>query len=147
MFLEALTIESQSSDEISARETLGRLTGEVIKTVRDSIRQGFLDWSPRLLLAMYSCEIQASSKLQIFSPFLRSDHRFLLCSSFFRFNMKHRSLTITTLEISRSSWARLRCYYPPPRSHHHRAPEGRHSIFHSAVYPSSCRVIWLQRRD
>jgi ribosome assembly protein 1 len=72
VFLEAVTIESQSGDEISARETLGRLTGEVIKTVRDSIRQGFLDWSPRLLLAMYSCEIQASGELQISSSCLRS---------------------------------------------------------------------------
>jgi ribosome assembly protein 1 len=39
------------------------LTGEVIKSTRDSIRQGFLDWSPRLLLAMYSCEIQASAEV------------------------------------------------------------------------------------
>ena len=62
VFLEAVTIEPSSSAETSARENLGRLTGEVIKTVRDSIRQGFLDWSPRLLLAMYSCEIQASGK-------------------------------------------------------------------------------------
>lgn len=63
-----MTVESPSGNEISARETLGRLTGEVIKTVRDSIHQGFLDWSPRLLLAMYSCEIQASSKPFIASP-------------------------------------------------------------------------------
>lgn len=40
----------------------GRLTGEAIRIVRDSVTQGFLDWSPRILLAMYSCEIQASSK-------------------------------------------------------------------------------------
>ncbi|KAF1937924.1 P-loop containing nucleoside triphosphate hydrolase protein [Clathrospora elynae] len=39
----------------------GRLTGEVIKAVRSGIHQGFLDWSPRMLLAMYSCEIQAST--------------------------------------------------------------------------------------
>lgn len=63
VFLEQVTISAPAEDESSARETLGRLTGEVIKTVRDSIRQGFLDWSPRLLLAMYSCEIQASSML------------------------------------------------------------------------------------
>jgi hypothetical protein len=43
-------------------EELGRLTGEVIRSVRDAVWQGFLDWSPRILLAMYSCEIQASSK-------------------------------------------------------------------------------------
>jgi ribosome assembly protein 1 len=49
-------------DETSARDKLGRLTGEVIKTVQSSIHQGFKDWSPRLMLAMYSCEIQASSK-------------------------------------------------------------------------------------
>jgi ribosome assembly protein 1 len=50
-------------DEISARDKLGRLTGEVIKTVQNSIHQGFKDWSPRLMLAMYSCEIQASSEV------------------------------------------------------------------------------------
>ena len=44
-------------------ELMGALTSEAIKTVRDAVRQGFLDWSPRLLLAMYSCEIQASGEL------------------------------------------------------------------------------------
>jgi ribosome assembly protein 1 len=29
--------------------------------VRSAIHAGFLDWSPRLLLAMYTCEIQAST--------------------------------------------------------------------------------------
>lgn len=61
VFLEEVIVTAPSDEESSSREQLGRLTGEVIKTVRDSIRQGFLDWSPRLLLAMYSCEIQASS--------------------------------------------------------------------------------------
>ena len=60
VFLEEVTITND--DETSARENLGRMTGEMIRTVRESIHQGFLDWSPRLLLAMYSCEIQASSK-------------------------------------------------------------------------------------
>ncbi|KAH8705347.1 putative ribosome biogenesis protein Ria1 [Talaromyces proteolyticus] len=41
----------------------GRLTGEAIRIVRESISQGFLDWSPRILLAMYSCEIQASTEV------------------------------------------------------------------------------------
>ncbi|KAL8907963.1 MAG: hypothetical protein Q9207_001109 [Kuettlingeria erythrocarpa] len=61
VFLEEVTVAAASDDEPSSRDQLGRLTGEVIKTARDSIRQGFLDWSPRLLLAMYSCEIQAST--------------------------------------------------------------------------------------
>lgn len=62
VFLEEVTVTPSTDDESSARDKLGRLTGEVIKTVQQAIRQGFLDWSPRLLLAMYSCEIQASSK-------------------------------------------------------------------------------------
>jgi len=47
--------------EEESSQNIGRLTGEIIRTVRESIRQGFLDWSPRILLAMYSCEIQASA--------------------------------------------------------------------------------------
>ncbi|KAL8693557.1 MAG: hypothetical protein Q9218_001643 [Villophora microphyllina] len=63
VFIEEVTVAATSEDNSSSRDMLGRLTGEVIKTVRDSIRQGFLDWSPRLLLAMYSCEIQASTEV------------------------------------------------------------------------------------
>ena len=62
--------EGDSADGASARDRLGRLTGEVIKTVQQSIHKAFLDWSPRLLLAMYSCEIQASSKPTPFPPLL-----------------------------------------------------------------------------
>jgi ribosome assembly protein 1 len=62
VFLEEVMVNTSIEDELSARDKLGRLTGEVIKTVQNSIKQGFLDWSPRLMLAMYSCEIQASSK-------------------------------------------------------------------------------------
>lgn len=62
VFLEEVTVNTSSDDDSSARDTLGRLTGEVIKSVQQAIKQGFLDWSPRLLLAIYSCEIQASSK-------------------------------------------------------------------------------------
>lgn len=63
VFIEDVTVApAEEEAAVSARDRLGRLTGEVIKTVQQSIRQGFLDWSPRLMLAMYSCEIQASSK-------------------------------------------------------------------------------------
>jgi ribosome assembly protein 1 len=55
---------SGPSDSTSATgDTLGRLTGEIIRTVRDSIKTCFLDWSPRIMLAMYSCEIQASTEV------------------------------------------------------------------------------------
>jgi ribosome assembly protein 1 len=63
VFLEEVTISATSHEESSARDQLGRLTGETIKTVRDAIHTGFMDWSPRLMLAMYSCEIQASTEV------------------------------------------------------------------------------------
>ena len=64
VFIEDVSVTPPSSTEGedgSARDHFGRLTGEVIKTVQQSIHKAFLDWSPRLMLAMYSCEIQASS--------------------------------------------------------------------------------------
>ncbi|KAK5948467.1 Cytoplasmic GTPase/eEF2-like protein (ribosomal biogenesis) [Knufia fluminis] len=45
-----------------ASET-GRLTGELIVSTRESIRTSFLSWSPRILLAMYSCTIQATPEV------------------------------------------------------------------------------------
>ena len=57
VFLESVSINTTTDEDLD----LGRLTGEAIRLVRDSITQGFLDWSPRIMLAMYSCEIQASS--------------------------------------------------------------------------------------
>lgn len=62
VFLEDVSIAASLEHEGIAPEMTGSMTGEAIKTVRDAIRQGFLDWSPRLMLAMYSCEIQASSE-------------------------------------------------------------------------------------
>ncbi|KAF2646044.1 elongation factor 2 [Massarina eburnea CBS 473.64] len=58
VFLEDVTLTSPSVEDTT---NTGRLTGEVIKTTRSSIHQAFLDWSPRILLAMYTCEIQAST--------------------------------------------------------------------------------------
>ncbi|KAF2873880.1 P-loop containing nucleoside triphosphate hydrolase protein [Massariosphaeria phaeospora] len=60
IFLEDVSI-TMIRDEDAALDRMARLTGEVIKTVRSAIHAGFLDWSPRLLLAMYACEIQAST--------------------------------------------------------------------------------------
>ena len=62
VFLEDLSVQANSNDELD----MGRLTGEAIRLVREGISAGFLDWSPRIMLAMYSCEIQATSKS---SPF------------------------------------------------------------------------------
>ncbi|RMZ89397.1 hypothetical protein DV736_g3391, partial [Chaetothyriales sp. CBS 134916] len=45
---------------VDATDNTGRLTGELINAVRESIRSGFLEWSPRILLAMYRCTIQVT---------------------------------------------------------------------------------------
>lgn len=39
------------------------IQGQVIAATKEACRQGFLDWSPRLLLAMYTCDIQATAEV------------------------------------------------------------------------------------
>ncbi|KAJ4207265.1 Cytoplasmic GTPase/eEF2-like protein (ribosomal biogenesis) [Fusarium falciforme] len=62
VFVEEVTL-NLAEDDTSARDKLGRLTGEIIKTFQSALRSGFLDWSSRLMLAMYSVEIQASTEV------------------------------------------------------------------------------------
>lgn len=62
VFVESVTLDLPD-ESTSARDKLGRLTGEVIKTFQASLRSGFLDWSPRIMLAMYTVEIQASTEV------------------------------------------------------------------------------------
>ena len=57
VFLESVTIANDAEDLSS-----GRLTGDILRAVRSSIVTGFLDWSPRILLAMYSVEIQTNTE-------------------------------------------------------------------------------------
>lgn len=61
--VEDVTLNLAGDEAASAREKLGRLTGEIIKTFQSALRAGFLDWSSRLMLAMYSVEIQASTEV------------------------------------------------------------------------------------
>ena len=49
---------------ILEQNRMAQTTGSLISSFRDACRNAMLDWSPRLLLAMYSCEIQASSKFR-----------------------------------------------------------------------------------
>ncbi|EPS42494.1 hypothetical protein H072_3537 [Dactylellina haptotyla CBS 200.50] len=63
VFLEEVKVEVADEEVEALRLKFGQLTGEFITAVTSAIRQGFLDWSPRLLLAMYSCEIQASTEV------------------------------------------------------------------------------------
>lgn len=61
VFIDDISVTSANgSGEEDQSTNIGRLTGEIIKMVQKSIYAGFLDWSPRLMLAMYTVEIQAS---------------------------------------------------------------------------------------
>ncbi|KAF9111733.1 Cytoplasmic GTPase/eEF2-like protein (ribosomal biogenesis) [Mortierella sp. AM989] len=45
------------------RSKMAVTSGQVITTMRDACRLGFLEWSPRLMLAMYSCDIQTTAEV------------------------------------------------------------------------------------
>ncbi|KAI1789569.1 translation elongation factor 2 [Ganoderma leucocontextum] len=60
-FVEAITLEREGIEQEQASNRMAHLTGSFISAVRDGCRNGLLDWSPRLMLAMYTCDIQAST--------------------------------------------------------------------------------------
>lgn len=47
-------------EDINYQRNISNLSGRLITTTRDMIHQSFMDWSPRIMLAMYSCDVQAS---------------------------------------------------------------------------------------
>lgn len=56
----AVVIESLPSPSDSDLSQHPRLIGEVLTTTQRAIHAAFLDWSPRLMLALYTVEIQAT---------------------------------------------------------------------------------------
>lgn len=52
---------SYKLDSDSGRGSASAVVGSLISAVRDAARSGLLDWSPRIKLAMYTCDIQAST--------------------------------------------------------------------------------------
>jgi phage baseplate assembly protein W len=48
--------------DFTAQGRVGQVTGSLMSAVRDACWNGLLDWSPRLMLAMYTCDIQASGE-------------------------------------------------------------------------------------
>ncbi|KAG5934129.1 hypothetical protein E4U53_000758 [Claviceps sorghi] len=62
VFVEDISLDL-TGDDTPAPDKLSRLTSEIIKTFQASLRAAFLDWSPRLMLAMYSVEIQAATEV------------------------------------------------------------------------------------
>lgn len=60
-FVESIDVNADGVQKEIVQNRLSQVTGSVISAVRDACRNGLLDWSPRLMLAMYSCDIQAST--------------------------------------------------------------------------------------
>ncbi|WVQ77258.1 hypothetical protein IAR50_006941 [Cryptococcus sp. DSM 104548] len=56
--VEYVEVDSDELAEGGGGQVVG---GALISAVRDACRQGMLDWSPRIKLAMYTCDIQAST--------------------------------------------------------------------------------------
>ncbi|PKC16858.1 P-loop containing nucleoside triphosphate hydrolase protein [Rhizophagus irregularis] len=59
-FLEDFTINTNDED-VDISEIRSKLGGQIITTMRDACNKGFLEWSSRLMLAMYSCDVQATT--------------------------------------------------------------------------------------
>ncbi|PPQ99188.1 hypothetical protein CVT26_014111 [Gymnopilus dilepis] len=60
-FVEQVEVDREALEKEMEQNRMSQVTGSLISAVRDACRNGLLDWSPRLMLAMYSCEIQAST--------------------------------------------------------------------------------------
>ncbi|TPX45670.1 hypothetical protein SeLEV6574_g03736 [Synchytrium endobioticum] len=60
--IEECKIERPDSEE-GMSSMLFSLSGQVISTMKEACRQAFLQWSPRLMLAMYSCDLQAPAEV------------------------------------------------------------------------------------
>jgi len=60
-FVEQVDIDTKSLESEIEQNRTQQITGSFVSSFRDACRNALLDWSPRLLLAMYSCEIQAST--------------------------------------------------------------------------------------
>ncbi|THV03832.1 P-loop containing nucleoside triphosphate hydrolase protein [Dendrothele bispora CBS 962.96] len=60
-FLEELNIDHERLEGEIAQNRMTQVTGSLMSAIRDACRNGLLDWSPRLLLAMYTCDIQCST--------------------------------------------------------------------------------------
>ncbi|KAH6912905.1 translation elongation factor 2 [Coprinopsis sp. MPI-PUGE-AT-0042] len=60
-FVEQVDVDREALEKEMEQNRVAQVTGSVITSVRDACRNGLLDWSPRLMLAMYTCDIQAST--------------------------------------------------------------------------------------
>ncbi|KAF9172877.1 Cytoplasmic GTPase/eEF2-like protein (ribosomal biogenesis) [Mortierella sp. AD011] len=61
--VEILESGQEGGASAEGRSKMAVTSGQVITTMRDACRLGFLEWSPRLMLAMYSCDIQTTAEV------------------------------------------------------------------------------------
>ncbi|KAH9936252.1 uncharacterized protein B0H18DRAFT_973049 [Fomitopsis serialis] len=60
-FVESVEVDREGIEQEKLHNRMAQVTGAFITSVREACRNGLLDWSPRLMLAMYTCDIQAST--------------------------------------------------------------------------------------
>ncbi|KZT73840.1 P-loop containing nucleoside triphosphate hydrolase protein [Daedalea quercina L-15889] len=60
-FVESVEVDKEGIEQERQHNRMAQVTGAFITSVREACRNGLLDWSPRLMLAMYTCDIQAST--------------------------------------------------------------------------------------
>ncbi|KAJ3808074.1 translation elongation factor 2 [Lentinula aff. lateritia] len=60
-FLEKVEVDQEKLAVEVEQNRITQTTGSLISAVRDACRSALLEWSPRLMLAMYSCDIQCST--------------------------------------------------------------------------------------
>ncbi|GAA5902803.1 hypothetical protein JCM5296_002886 [Sporobolomyces johnsonii] len=62
-FFEQVELNAGEMDVSQVRSKWSNARGQLISAGQDAFRNGLLDWSPRLQLAMYSCDIQATGEV------------------------------------------------------------------------------------
>ncbi|GAA5871870.1 hypothetical protein JCM8547_003293 [Rhodosporidiobolus lusitaniae] len=62
-FFERVELEAGELDVATVRSKWSNARGQLISAGQEAFRNGLLDWSPRLQLAMYSCDIQATGEV------------------------------------------------------------------------------------
>lgn len=68
VFVESINTINTSEQQFTenageADVNVSNFSGRLLKQTKDAIQAGFLDWSPRIMLAMYSCDIQATAEV------------------------------------------------------------------------------------
>lgn len=61
--LQGVAVMINAVETLEEESEVTNIAGPLITSTRDKIHEAFLDWSPRLMLAMYTCDIQTSAEV------------------------------------------------------------------------------------